>query len=148
MSVELRQTVSLVYDMVILGTGNQDWSIKKLFGIGLSGACPLATMSNIYIDITLNEVCYLTDLHVFNCFVCWLFECHHFREISCLSSNYIVVFHKAFKNWSQILYTDSFMILKSSIMHMCNYHWFCILKIKIFFRNVLFHIEYVFAVIF
>lgn len=58
MSVELRQTVSLVYDMVILGNGNQDWSIKKLFGIGLSGACALATMSNIYIDTTLNEVCY------------------------------------------------------------------------------------------
>ncbi|KAJ4436092.1 hypothetical protein ANN_18719 [Periplaneta americana] len=55
MSMELRQTVSLVYDMVILGTGNQDWSIKKLFGIGLSGACPLATMSNVYIDTTLNE---------------------------------------------------------------------------------------------
>lgn len=55
MSVELRQTVSLIYDMVILGTGNQDWSIKKLFGIGLSGACPLATMSNIYIDVTMNE---------------------------------------------------------------------------------------------
>jgi hypothetical protein len=50
--------------MVILGTGNQDWSVKKLFGIGLSGACPLATMSNIYIDITLNEVCYMTALHV------------------------------------------------------------------------------------
>jgi hypothetical protein len=44
--------------MVILGNGNQDWSIKKLFGIGLSGACPLATMSNIYIDTTLNEVRY------------------------------------------------------------------------------------------
>lgn len=57
-SVELRQTLSLVYDMVILGIGNQDFSIKKLFGIGLSGACPLATMSNIYIDTTLNEVCY------------------------------------------------------------------------------------------
>lgn len=55
MSVELRQTVSLVYDMVILGNGNQNWSIKKLFGIGLSGSCPLATMSNIYIDTTLNE---------------------------------------------------------------------------------------------
>ena len=56
MSVELRQTVSLVYDMVILGSGNQNWSIKKLFGIGLNGACPLATMSNIYIDVTINEV--------------------------------------------------------------------------------------------
>jgi phosphatidylinositol glycan class T len=69
MSVELRQTVSLVYDMVILGNGNQDWSIKKLFGIGLSGACPLATMSNIYIDTTLNEVCYtyfdITSVAVF-----------------------------------------------------------------------------------
>jgi len=50
--------VSLVYDMVILGNGNQDWSIKKLFGMGLSGACPLATMSNIYIDTMLNEVRY------------------------------------------------------------------------------------------
>ncbi|KAJ4436091.1 hypothetical protein ANN_18718 [Periplaneta americana] len=51
-----RQTVSLVYDMVILGTGNQDWSIKKLFGIGLSGACPLATMSNTGASFQLNPI--------------------------------------------------------------------------------------------
>nr|CAD7256332.1 unnamed protein product [Timema shepardi] len=55
MAVELRQTVSLVYDIVIVGAGSQDWSLRKLFGMGLGGACPLATMSNIYIDITSNK---------------------------------------------------------------------------------------------
>nr|CAD7592871.1 unnamed protein product [Timema genevievae] len=55
MSVELRQTVSLVYDIVIVGAGSRDWSLRKLFGMGLGGACPLATMSNIYIDITSNK---------------------------------------------------------------------------------------------
>ncbi|CAG2062522.1 unnamed protein product, partial [Timema podura] len=51
----LRQTVSLVYDIVIVGAGSRDWSLRKLFGMGLGGACPLATMSNIYIDITSNK---------------------------------------------------------------------------------------------
>lgn len=52
-SLELRQTVSLVYD--ILADDSHDWSIRKLFGTGLKDACPLATMSNIYIDITTNR---------------------------------------------------------------------------------------------
>ncbi|XP_067007276.2 GPI transamidase component PIG-T [Anabrus simplex] len=55
MAVELRQTLSLVYDKVILGGDSQDWSIRKLFGVGLSGACPLAAMSNIYVDVTSND---------------------------------------------------------------------------------------------
>ncbi|KAK7869914.1 hypothetical protein R5R35_013707 [Gryllus longicercus] len=54
-SIELRQTVSLVYDMMILGFQNQDWSLRKLFGLGLSGPCPLATSSFIYVDVTSNE---------------------------------------------------------------------------------------------
>lgn len=51
-SIELRQTVSLIYDLVILESGNQDFSIRKLFGSGLQGACPLAAESKIYIDTT------------------------------------------------------------------------------------------------
>lgn len=77
-SLELRQTVSLVYDIVAFDNevhiifsnpskvrdfqfvlqnvtlDFQDWSTRKLFGIGLRGACPLATLSNIYLDLTSN----------------------------------------------------------------------------------------------
>ncbi|KAL7288936.1 hypothetical protein TKK_0016899 [Trichogramma kaykai] len=52
-SVELKQTVSLVYDTVTFDT--KDWSIRKLFGIGIKGACPLANISNIYVDTTSNK---------------------------------------------------------------------------------------------
>ncbi|XP_033221022.1 GPI transamidase component PIG-T [Belonocnema kinseyi] len=52
-SLELRQTVSLVYDS--LAEDSQDWSIRKLFGTALRDACPLATISNIYVDITTNK---------------------------------------------------------------------------------------------
>lgn len=51
-SIELKQTVSLVYDLVILGGNTNEWSIRKLFGIGLFNHCPLATTSNLYVDIT------------------------------------------------------------------------------------------------
>ncbi|XP_046385866.1 GPI transamidase component PIG-T [Ischnura elegans] len=53
-SVELVQTVSLVYDTAIVGTGSRDWSIRSLFGSGLAGPCPLASSSMIYIDISQN----------------------------------------------------------------------------------------------
>ncbi|XP_071448167.1 GPI transamidase component PIG-T [Hetaerina americana] len=53
-SVELIQTVSLVYDTAIVGTGSRDWSIRSLFGTGLAGPCPLASSSMIYIDISQN----------------------------------------------------------------------------------------------
>ncbi|XP_034944073.1 GPI transamidase component PIG-T [Chelonus insularis] len=52
-SLELRQTVSLVYDL--MADENQDWSVRKLFGMGLQGVCPLATLSNIYVDVSTNE---------------------------------------------------------------------------------------------
>ncbi|XP_043268250.1 GPI transamidase component PIG-T [Venturia canescens] len=51
-SLELRQTISLVYDT--MADDSQDWSIRRLFGMGLQGACPLATMSKVYIDISGN----------------------------------------------------------------------------------------------
>ncbi|KAG6803558.1 GPI transamidase component PIG-T [Apis mellifera caucasica] len=51
-SLELRQSVSLIYDTIT--DASQDWSIRKFFGIGIRGACPLATLSNVYIDISNN----------------------------------------------------------------------------------------------
>ncbi|KAK3923303.1 GPI transamidase component PIG-T [Frankliniella fusca] len=52
--LELRQTVSLVYDLIILGPESRDWSFRKLFGVGLAGSCPLAASSRIYVDTSSN----------------------------------------------------------------------------------------------
>ncbi|XP_020296984.1 GPI transamidase component PIG-T [Pseudomyrmex gracilis] len=60
MSLELRQTVSLIYDTMT--DTNQEWSIRKFFGMGLKGACPLATISNIYIDVLGNNTNHVFEL--------------------------------------------------------------------------------------
>ncbi|XP_060818183.1 GPI transamidase component PIG-T isoform X1 [Bombus pascuorum] len=52
-SLELRQSVSLIYDTIT--DVSQNWSIRKFFGMGIRGACPLATLSNVYIDISNNN---------------------------------------------------------------------------------------------
>ncbi|XP_032675828.1 GPI transamidase component PIG-T isoform X2 [Odontomachus brunneus] len=59
-SLELRQTVSLIYDT--MADISQDWSIRKFFGMGLKGACPLATLSNIYVDISNNNTNHVYEL--------------------------------------------------------------------------------------
>ncbi|KAG7310932.1 hypothetical protein JYU34_003772 [Plutella xylostella] len=51
--LEVKQTVSLVFDYKILKS--VDWSLRKLFGQGLPGGCPLASSSQIYVDITSND---------------------------------------------------------------------------------------------
>lgn len=40
----------------------QDWSIRKFFGMGIRGACPLATLSNVYIDISNNNTNQIYEL--------------------------------------------------------------------------------------
>ncbi|XP_045775124.1 GPI transamidase component PIG-T [Maniola jurtina] len=52
-NLEIKQTVALVYDFKIINT--MDWSLRKLFGQGLPGACPLSSSSKIYVDITSNS---------------------------------------------------------------------------------------------
>lgn len=52
-NLEIKQTVALVYDFKIINT--MDWSLRKLFGQGLPGACPLSSSSRIYVDITSNS---------------------------------------------------------------------------------------------
>lgn len=48
--LESRQTVNLVHDLRLFG--GADWSIRKLFGQGLNGACSLSDSSKIFLDIT------------------------------------------------------------------------------------------------
>ncbi len=43
--IELKQTVSLVYDLVMLEGSADEWSLRKLFGIALFDICPLARSS-------------------------------------------------------------------------------------------------------
>ncbi|KAI4464832.1 gpi transamidase component pig-t-related [Holotrichia oblita] len=52
-SIELTQSVDLVYDFTILGTRN--WSLRKLFGQGIMNSCPLAESSTIYVEVTNND---------------------------------------------------------------------------------------------
>lgn len=53
-TLALRQTVNLVYDKQIMSASasDRDWSIRKMFGMGLNSACELATSSRIYVDVT------------------------------------------------------------------------------------------------
>lgn len=48
--LESKQTVNLVHDLRLFG--GSDWSIRKLFGQGLNGACLLSSSSKIFLDIT------------------------------------------------------------------------------------------------
>lgn len=61
--IELKQTVSLVYDLVLLGAMTNEFSIRKLFGIGLFNHCPLAQTSNLYVDISNNDLSLSKDAH-------------------------------------------------------------------------------------
>lgn len=54
-SVELVQSVSMVLDPLLRGGSKHDWSFKKLFGRSIKSACPLATTSRIYVDISSNK---------------------------------------------------------------------------------------------
>ncbi|KAH8416753.1 hypothetical protein KR222_001249, partial [Zaprionus bogoriensis] len=46
--VELTQTANLVYDLRLLEQSNADFSLRRLFGMGLNGVCELASSSKIY----------------------------------------------------------------------------------------------------
>uniref|UniRef100_A0A3P8TCA7 Phosphatidylinositol glycan anchor biosynthesis class T n=1 Tax=Amphiprion percula TaxID=161767 RepID=A0A3P8TCA7_AMPPE len=53
-SWELRQTLNVVFDLHNSGQGKREWSLFKMFSRTLTEACPLASSSKIYIDITDN----------------------------------------------------------------------------------------------
>ncbi|KAM8945629.1 GPI-anchor transamidase component PIGT [Pelodytes ibericus] len=49
-SWELRQTLTVVFDMYASGQGKRDWSLFKMFSRTITEPCPLATHSKIYVD--------------------------------------------------------------------------------------------------
>ncbi|XP_015265792.1 PREDICTED: GPI transamidase component PIG-T [Gekko japonicus] len=51
-SWELRQTLTVVFDSFASGQGKKDWSLLKIFSRTLTEACPLASQSKIYVDIS------------------------------------------------------------------------------------------------
>ncbi|XP_019623660.1 PREDICTED: GPI transamidase component PIG-T-like [Branchiostoma belcheri] len=54
-SLELRQVLSTVADPPSVLNGKQDWSMKRYFSRSLSGPCPLAVTSRVYVDVTVNQ---------------------------------------------------------------------------------------------
>ncbi|KAB5546424.1 hypothetical protein PHYPO_G00071870 [Pangasianodon hypophthalmus] len=59
---ELRQTLSVVFDLYTSGQGKKDWSLFKMFSRTLTEACPLASSSKLYVDVTDNPEGELFDL--------------------------------------------------------------------------------------
>ncbi|KAM4609974.1 GPI transamidase component PIG-T [Polymixia lowei] len=53
-SWELRQTLNVVFDLHTSGQGKREWSLFKMFSRTLTEACPLASSSKVFIDITDN----------------------------------------------------------------------------------------------
>ncbi|XP_046758899.1 GPI transamidase component PIG-T isoform X1 [Gallus gallus] len=51
-SWELRQTLTVVFDSFTSGQGKKDWSLFKMFSRTLTDACPLASESKVYVDIS------------------------------------------------------------------------------------------------
>ncbi|KAA0706852.1 GPI transamidase component PIG-T [Triplophysa tibetana] len=51
---ELRQTLNVVFDLYTSGQSKKEWSLFKMFSRTLTEACPLASSSKVYVDITDN----------------------------------------------------------------------------------------------
>ncbi|XP_053568755.1 GPI transamidase component PIG-T [Bombina bombina] len=54
-SWELRQTLTVVFDMYSSGLGKRDWSLFKMFSRTVTEACPVAKQSKIYVDTSGGE---------------------------------------------------------------------------------------------
>ncbi|XP_068927962.1 GPI transamidase component PIG-T [Petaurus breviceps papuanus] len=53
-SWELRQTLTVVFDAYTTGQGKKDWSLFRMFSRTITEACPLASQSYVYVDISRN----------------------------------------------------------------------------------------------
>ncbi|XP_056020312.1 GPI transamidase component PIG-T-like [Ostrea edulis] len=51
-AVELKQTMTVVYDPSTNKNGKQDWSFQSIFDKTLQSQCPLAETRKIYVDVT------------------------------------------------------------------------------------------------
>ncbi|KAL5276747.1 PIGT family protein [Megaselia abdita] len=51
LTMELVLSANLVFDPILISS-SKDYSIRKIFGQGLNGVCPMSSSSKIYVDIT------------------------------------------------------------------------------------------------
>eukprot|EP00062_Callorhinchus_milii_P002918 gi/632939609/ref/XP_007910709.1/ PREDICTED: GPI transamidase component PIG-T [Callorhinchus milii] len=51
-SLELTQSLSVVFDLYASGFAKKEWSLFKMFSRTLTEVCPLASQSTIYVDLT------------------------------------------------------------------------------------------------
>lgn len=58
LATELSQSIVLVFDPAIYNgkPDNTDWNLKQLFGIGLAGTCPVADNSQVFVDLSLDDM--------------------------------------------------------------------------------------------
>jgi len=58
LATELSQSIVLVFDPAVFNgkPDNIDWNIKHLFGIGVSGPCPMADNSQMFVDMSSSSV--------------------------------------------------------------------------------------------
>lgn len=66
-SVELSQSLTIVFEPSVSNNGKQDWSFKTLFNRMVGSSCPLAENSKVYVDVSSNKVkmqmwCVLSEL--------------------------------------------------------------------------------------
>ncbi|GIX82390.1 GPI transamidase component PIG-T [Caerostris darwini] len=54
-AIELVQSVSIVFDPPVSQLKKQDWSFVKLFGSSLMSTCPVATNSQVFVDVSSNK---------------------------------------------------------------------------------------------
>ncbi|GBO25696.1 GPI transamidase component PIG-T, partial [Araneus ventricosus] len=54
-AIELIQSVSIVFDPPVSQQKKQDWSFVKLFGSSLLSTCPVATTSEVFVDVSSNK---------------------------------------------------------------------------------------------
>ncbi|XP_030624414.1 GPI transamidase component PIG-T [Chanos chanos] len=59
---ELRQSLNVVFDLYTSGQGKKEWSLFKMFSRTLTEACPVASSSKVYVDVTDNPQGELFDL--------------------------------------------------------------------------------------
>ncbi|KAI1297266.1 GPI transamidase component PIG-T [Halotydeus destructor] len=54
-SLELVQSIAVVFNPPVMFEGKQSWSLYRLFGSGLRQGCKLAQSSLVYVDVTHND---------------------------------------------------------------------------------------------
>ena len=55
-ALELTQSLGVVFEPPVHNRGRQDWTLASLFDRSLLGACPLASVSKIFVDLSVNSV--------------------------------------------------------------------------------------------